>query len=93
MAVRLKSVDVPEGEVYDTHRPIRARFDFSRKTRAVCRFKVPKPIVELHGKCQNEQKGDIARAVSAAMAQIEPEFRGAVQCNQAGRAWGMWNRA
>eukprot|EP00969_Alexandrium_andersonii_P176927 7823266-Alexandrium_andersonii.AAC.1 len=77
MAVRLKRADVPEEEVYDTHRPIRATFDFSRKMSAVCRFKVPKPVVELHGRCENEQKGDVARAVIRAMAQIEQEFRAA----------------
>eukprot|EP00969_Alexandrium_andersonii_P123090 5440622-Alexandrium_andersonii.AAC.1 len=31
LAARLKRVDVPEDELYDTHRPVRAWFSFSQK--------------------------------------------------------------
>eukprot|EP00969_Alexandrium_andersonii_P158084 6986165-Alexandrium_andersonii.AAC.1 len=60
---------------------------------AVCRFKVPKPVVELYGKCEKEQKADVARAVIRATARIEQDFRAAIRGHQVDRAWGMWNRA
>eukprot|EP00969_Alexandrium_andersonii_P295279 13052824-Alexandrium_andersonii.AAC.1 len=68
MAARLKCVDVPEDEVYDTHRPIRAHFNFSQKVRAVSKFEVPKPVVELYSKCEKERRASVARAVVEAMA-------------------------
>eukprot|EP00969_Alexandrium_andersonii_P250645 11078116-Alexandrium_andersonii.AAC.1 len=93
MAARLLWVDVPSEEVYDARRPIRVAFDYVRKLSVPCRFKVPKPVVEVYGKGTAQQKAAAGLRVAETMRDIAPRFCSALRSGNIDRAWHMWNQA
>eukprot|EP00969_Alexandrium_andersonii_P203471 8990898-Alexandrium_andersonii.AAC.1 len=93
MVARLLWAEVPSDEVYDTRRPIRVGFDYGRKPSVPCRFKVPKPVGEVYGKCNARQKAAAGPRVAEAMRGIAPDFCSALRKGNTDKAWRLWNQA